>query len=81
MPYRKTSRLDGSASSGIDDKVFDHSTISVFIERIGRDGFAQVFKRFNSELLRRGMLSKQLYVDSSLVRANLAHCTTSTPPG
>ncbi len=57
---------------GIDDKVFDHPTISVFIERIGRDGFAEVFKRFNSELLRRGMLSKQLYVDSSLVRANLA---------
>ena len=28
---------------GIDDKVFDHSTISVFIERIGRDGFAEVF--------------------------------------
>ena len=57
---------------GIDDKVFDHSTISVFIERIGRDGFAEFFKRFNSELRRRGMLSKQFYVDSSLVRANLA---------
>ena len=57
---------------GIDDKIFDHSTISVFIERIGRDGFGQVYERCNRQLLQMGLLSKQLYGDSSLVRANLA---------
>ena len=44
----------------------------VFIERIGRDGFAEVLGRCNYQLLQMGLLSKQLYVDSSLVRANLA---------
>lgn len=43
---------------GIDEKVFNHSTISVFIERIGRDGFAEIFKRCNRQLLRMGLLSK-----------------------
>ena len=57
---------------GIENRVFDHSTISVFSERIGRSGFAEVFKRFNHQLRQMGLLSKQLYVDSSLLRANLA---------
>ena len=72
MQYRKTSPLDGSALWGSTTRSLTTPRSGVFIERIGRDGFAQVFKRFNQELLRMGMLSKQLYVDSSLVRANLA---------
>ena len=36
----------------IDDPVFDHSSISHFIDRIGRDGFAAIFDGLNDELLR-----------------------------
>ena len=54
----------------IDDPVFDHSTISRFIDRIGRDGFAAIFDGLNDELLRMGLLSPEMYVDSSLVKAN-----------
>ena len=56
----------------IDDKVFDHSTISHFIERVGNEGFGEIFQRFNEELLRLGLLSRQMYADSSLVRANVS---------
>ena len=56
----------------IDDRVFDHSTISYFIERIGDEGFGEIFHRFNEELLRLGLLSRQMYVDSSLVKANVS---------
>ena len=35
----------------IEDKVFDHSTISYFIERVGNEGFGEIFQRFNEELL------------------------------
>ena len=56
----------------IDDKVFDHSTISYFIERIGEERFGKIFHRFNEELLRLGLLTRQMYVDSSLVRANVS---------
>ena len=56
----------------IDDKVFDHSTISYFIERVGNEGFGEIFQRFNEELLRLGLLSRQMYADSSLVRANVS---------
>lgn len=31
----------------IDDEVFDHSTISYFIERVGDDGFKALFVAFN----------------------------------
>ena len=56
----------------IDDPVFDHSSISHFIDRIGRDGFAAIFDGLNHELLRLGMLSPEMYVDSSLVKANVS---------
>ena len=36
----------------IDDPVFDHSTISYFIERVGREGFSAIFQGLNEELLR-----------------------------
>ena len=38
----------------IDDPVFDHFTITHFINRIGRDGFSEVFDGLNQELLRMG---------------------------
>lgn len=56
----------------IDDNVFDHSTISYFIERVGNEGFGEIFQRFNEELLRLGLLSRQMYADSSLVKANVS---------
>ena len=55
----------------IDDPVFDHSTISCFIERIGRDGFSAIFRGLNEELFRLGLLSREMYADSSLVKANV----------
>ena len=55
----------------IDDPVFDHSTITHFINRIGREGFPEVFEGLNQELLRVGLLSPELYVDSSMVKANV----------
>ncbi len=54
----------------IDDEVFDHSTISYFIERIGPDGFRTIFDGLNKELLRVGLLSDKMYADASLVKAN-----------
>ena len=56
----------------IDDRVFDHSAISYFIERIGNRGFGEMFHLFNEELLRLGLLSRRMYADSSLVRANVS---------
>ena len=55
----------------IDYPVFDHSSVSHFIDRIGRDGFGAVFDGLNDELLRMGLLSPEMYVDSSLVKANV----------
>ena len=55
----------------IDDSVFDHSSISHFIERIGRDGFGAVFEGLNDELLHTGLLSPATYVGFSLVKANV----------
>ena len=55
----------------IDDPVFDHSSISHFIDRIGREGFGAIFDGLNDELLRMGLLSPETYVDSSLVKANV----------
>ncbi len=55
----------------IDDPVFDHSSISYFIERIGREGFGRIFHVLNEELLRLGLLSSEMYADSSMVNANV----------
>ena len=55
----------------IDDPVFDHSTITHFINRVGWEGFSEVFYGLNAELLRMGLLSPDLYADSSLVKANV----------
>lgn len=64
----------------IDHPVFDHSSISHFIDRIGRDGFAAIFDGLNDELLRPGMLSPEMYVDASLVNANV-NCYDLAPSG
>ena len=55
----------------IDDPVFDHSTITHFVNRIGREGFSEVFDGLNEELLRMGLLSPEMYVDSSMAKANV----------
>ncbi len=54
------------------DPVFDHSSISHCIDRIGQDGFAAVFEGLNDELLRLGLLSPEMYADGSLVKANVS---------
>ncbi len=54
----------------INDEVFDHSTISYFIERVGPEGFGRVLEQLNEGLLELGLLSARVYGDSSLVRAN-----------
>ena len=51
--------------------MFDHSTISHFIERIGRESFGGIFHGLNEELLRLGLLSPEMYADSSLVKATV----------
>ena len=45
--------------------------IASFIDRIGRDGFGEIFDGLNDELQRMGLLSPEMYVDSSLVEANV----------
>ena len=55
----------------IDDPGFDHSTITHFINHIGREGFSEVLDGRNQELLRMGLLSPELDVDSSVVKANV----------
>ena len=51
------------------EKAYCHPTISVFIDRIGGDGFSETF---NHSLPQLGPLSEQLHVDSWLLRANPA---------
>ena len=55
----------------IENPVFDHSSITHFIDRIGREGFRQIFDGLKGELLRMGQLSPELCVDSTLVKANV----------
>ena len=55
----------------IDDPVFDHSTITHSINRIGQDGFSAVFDGLNQEVLQMGLLLPELYVDFSMVKANV----------
>jgi transposase len=53
----------------LDDRVFDHSTLSVFLDRVGADGLRGVFERLNDALLGAGLLSRRVYLDSSLIPA------------
>lgn len=54
----------------LEDDVFDHSTITVFIERIGAPAFQELLDRLNRELLRLRLVSSRMYTDSSVVEAN-----------
>ena len=56
----------------IDDQVFDHSSISHFIDQMGQEGFAAVFEGLNDKLLRLGLLSPEIYADGSLAKANVS---------
>jgi transposase len=64
----------------LEDPVFDHSTRSVFRERLGADGSPELLTRLNAELERWDLLSPRTYVDSSPVEANvrLANLESST---
>jgi transposase len=55
----------------LDDPVFDHSTLSVFLDRVGADGVQRVFDRLNDALLAAGLLSQRVYLDSSLLPADV----------
>ena len=53
----------------LDDPVFDHSTLSVFLDRIGPGGVQQLVDTLNASFADAGLVSSQLYVDSSLMPA------------
>ena len=55
----------------LDGQVFNHSTISYFIEWIRRESFAAIVHGLNEELLRLGLPSLETYADSSLVMVNV----------
>jgi transposase len=55
----------------LEDPVFDHSTISVFRDRLGSQRFQDLLTRLNEELERRELLSSRTYVDSTPIEANV----------
>jgi len=56
---------------GLEDEVFDHSTISYFISRIGEDTFRAILRHFNQRLYELGLVSDQVYSDSTLLKAHV----------
>ena len=68
---------------GLEDEVFDASTITVFLQRVGAKGFRALLCGLNHELARAGILSEQVYTDSSLVSAAVSGrelAPTKMPP-
>jgi hypothetical protein len=55
----------------LEDEVFDHSTISYFISRIGEDTFRAILVHFNQRLYELGLVSDQVYSDSTLLKAHV----------
>jgi len=55
----------------LEDEVFDHSTISYFISRIGEDTFRAILQYFNQGLYELGLVSDQVYCDSTLLKAHV----------
>ena len=55
----------------LEDEVFDHSTISYFISRIGEDTFRAILEHFNQRLYDLGLVSDQVYSDSTLLKAHV----------
>jgi transposase len=51
------------------DPIFDHSTLSVFLERVGAEALQTVLARLNEQLAAAGLLSSRTYLDSSLLPA------------
>jgi transposase len=67
----------------LEDAVGDHSTLSVFRERLGSERFQELLARLNEELARRALLSSRTDVDSTPIEANvrLANLeSTDLPP-
>ena len=56
---------------GLEDEVFDHSTISYFISRIGEDTFRSILRHFNQRLYELGLVGSQVYSDSTLLKAHV----------
>src|SRR5206468_6143827 len=48
----------------LDDPVPDHSTLSVFLDRVGAAGLQTVLETLNAGLAKAGLLSHHLYLDS-----------------
>lgn len=57
----------------LDDAVFDHSTLSVFLERAGAATLGTVLDRLNEALAAADLLSPRTYLDASLIPAAVAH--------
>jgi transposase len=53
------------------DEVFDHSTISYFISRIGEETFRVILRQFNQRLYELGLVTDQVYCDSTLLKAHV----------
>lgn len=65
---------------GLEDEVFDHSTISVFLRRVGENGFRGLLRRLNEQLRRNGLLSDEAFVDSTLVPAAVSSQASGLSP-
>jgi IS5 family transposase len=55
----------------LDDPVFDHSSLSVFLERVGSAGLLRIFAKLNQALVEAELLSSRTYLDSSLLPADV----------
>jgi transposase len=70
----------------LDDPVFDHSTLTVFLERAGAETLTAILDRLNADLAAAGLLSPRTYLDASLLPAAVAshelapHDPTDPPP-
>lgn len=53
----------------LDDPVFDHSTLSVFLSRAGAEVLSEVLERLNQDLCAARLLSPRTYLDASLIPA------------
>jgi transposase len=54
----------------LDEPVFDHSTITRFLDRVGREAFETLCRSLTAQLAEQGWLSQDTYLDSTLVEAN-----------
>ena len=54
----------------LDEPVFDHSTITRFLDRVGREAFERLCQELTALLARQGFLTEDTYLDSTLVQAN-----------